>query len=109
MFQGVNGNGTRPLGKITLLITFGDQKNFRTETIIFDVTDTLLPYNSILGRPALAKFMAVSHFAYNMMKMPAPWGVLTVKARRRGCSPVCSEIKPRHCGDLRRPTRSIGG
>ena len=24
--------------------------------------------------------MAVSHFAYNMMKMPAPWGVLTVKA-----------------------------
>ena len=26
------------------------------------------------------KFMAVSHFAYNMMKMPVPWGVLTVKA-----------------------------
>ena len=24
--------------------------------------------------------MAVSHFTYNMMKMPAPWGVLTVKA-----------------------------
>ena len=24
--------------------------------------------------------MVVSHFAYNMMKMPAPWGVLTVKA-----------------------------
>ena len=47
---------------------------------MFDVADTPLPYNSILGRPALAKFMAVSHFAYNMMKMPAPWGVLTVKA-----------------------------
>ena len=47
---------------------------------MFDVADTPLPYNGILGRPALAKFMAISHFAYNMMKMTAPWGVLTVKA-----------------------------
>ena len=47
---------------------------------MFDIADMPLPYNGILGRPALAKFMAVSHFAYNMMKMPAPWGVLTVKA-----------------------------
>ena len=76
----MNGNVTRPLGKIALPVTFGDKKNFRTETIVFDVADTPLPYNGILGRPALAKFMAVSHFAYNMMKMPAPWGVLTVKA-----------------------------
>ena len=80
VFQGVNGNVTRPLGKITLLITFGDQKNFRTETIVFDVADTPLPYNGILGRPALAKFMVVSHFAYNMMKLPVPWEVLKVKA-----------------------------
>ena len=76
----MNGNVTRPLGKIALPVTFGDQKNFRTETIMFDVPDTPLPYNDILGRPALAKFMAVSHFAYNMMKMPAPWGVVMVKA-----------------------------
>ena len=32
------------------------------------------------GRPALAKFMAVSHFAYNMLKIPAPWGVIEVRA-----------------------------
>ena len=76
----MNGKVTRPLGKITLPVTFRDQKNFRTETIVFDVADTPLPYNGILGRPALAKFMAVSHFAYDMMKMPTPWGVLTVKA-----------------------------
>ena len=71
-FQGVNGNVTRPLGKISFPVMFGDQKNFRMETIVFDVADTPLPYNSILGCPALAKFMAVSHFAYNMIKMPAP-------------------------------------
>ena len=68
------------MGKISLFIMFGDQKNFRTETIVFNVADTPLPYNGILGHPALAKFMAVSHFAYNMMKMPALGGVLTVKA-----------------------------
>ena len=36
-FQGVNGNVTHPLGKITLPVTFGDQKNFRMETIVFNV------------------------------------------------------------------------
>ena len=58
MFQSVKANVTCPLGKISLLVTFGDQKNFRMETIVFDVADTPLPYNGILGRPALAKFMA---------------------------------------------------
>ena len=53
-FQGMNGNVTHPLGKIVLPVTFGDQKNFRTETITFDVADTPLPYNGILGRPSLA-------------------------------------------------------
>ena len=45
---------------------------------MFDVSDMPLPYNGILGRPALAKFMAVAHYAYNTLKMPAEWGVLTV-------------------------------
>ena len=80
MFQGVNRNITRHLGKITLPVTFGGPENFRTEEIVFDITDTSLPYNGILGRPVLAKFMAVSHFAYNMMKIPAAWGVIKIKA-----------------------------
>ena len=37
-----------------------------------------LLYNGILGRPALAKFMAASHYAYNTLKMPGPLGVLTL-------------------------------
>ena len=71
---------TRPLGKISLPVTFGGPENFRIEEIVFDIADTPLPYNGILGRPALAKFMAVSHFAYNMMKIPAAWGVIRIKA-----------------------------
>ena len=81
VFQGVNGNITRPLGKITLLVTFGDPENFRTEEIIFDIAATPLPYNGILGRPALAKFMAVSHFAYNMMKIPVALKEQTMSPR----------------------------
>ena len=79
-FQGVSPGVTRPLGQVTLPVTFGTPANFRTENVIFDVADIPLPYNGILGRPALAKFMAASHYAYNALKMPAEWGVITVKA-----------------------------
>ena len=52
--------------------------NYRTERIIFDVAEIPLPYNGILGRPALAKFMAASHYAYNMLKMPGPLTIISV-------------------------------
>ena len=52
--------------------------NYRTERIVFDVVDIPLPYNGILGRPTLAKFMAASHYAYNALKMPGPLGVITI-------------------------------
>jgi hypothetical protein len=35
-------------------------------------------YHALLGRPALAKFMAVPHYAYLKMKLPGPRGVITV-------------------------------
>jgi hypothetical protein len=36
------------------------------------------PYHVLLGRRALAKFMAVPHYAYLKMKLPGPRGVITV-------------------------------
>ena len=66
-----------------LPVTFGTPANFRTENVTFDVADIRLPYNGILGRPALAKFMAAFHYAYNALKMPANWGVITVKADKK--------------------------
>ena len=78
MFQGVNPGRSHPKGKITLPVMFGGELNYRTEKIVFDVVDLPLPYNGILGRPALAKFMAASHYAYNTLKMPGPMGVLTI-------------------------------
>ena len=61
-FQGVNPGRSQPKPKITLPITFGSELNYRTEKIVFDVAEIPLPYNGILGRPALAKFMAVSQY-----------------------------------------------
>ena len=77
-FQGVNPGITQPPGKILLPVTFGTKENYRTENIIFDVADITMPYNGILGRPTLSKFMAVVHHAYNSLKIPSYWGVMTV-------------------------------
>src|SRR3954465_5994906 len=82
-FQGINPGRSKPKGKITLPVTFGSELNFRTERITFDVADFPLPYNGILGRPALAKFMAASHYAYNMLKMPGPISVISVPGDKK--------------------------
>ena len=52
--------------------------NYRVEHINFYVTDFNIAYHAILGRPALAKFMVVPHYAYLVLKMPSPTGVLAL-------------------------------
>ena len=42
-----------------------------------------MPYNGILGRPALSKFMAASHYAYNTLKMPGPMTIITVPSDKK--------------------------
>jgi hypothetical protein len=36
------------------------------------------PYHALLGRPTLAKFMAIQHYAYLKMKLPGPRRVITI-------------------------------
>ena len=69
----VPGRASKLLGEITLLEQFGMASNFRVEHINFYV-------HAILGRPALAKFMAIPHYAYLVFKMPSPTGVLALWA-----------------------------
>ena len=71
-----------PLGSITLPVTFGTEENFRTESVLFDVAEVNLPFNAIIGRPALYRFMAIAHYGYLVLKMPSPAGVLTVQGDR---------------------------
>ncbi|XP_071680158.1 uncharacterized protein [Lolium perenne] len=74
----VPGRKAFPIGKVTLLVTFGTPANYRTERISFEVLNFRSPYHCVLGRKAFTKFMATSHYAYNMMKMSGPRGVITV-------------------------------
>ena len=64
-------------------VTFGGELNFRTEKVVFDIVELPLPYNGILGRPALAKFMAASHYAYNTLKMPGPMGIISIPSDKK--------------------------
>ena len=79
---------TIPIGQVRLPVTFGECKNYRTKLIDFDVSYIRLPYNAILGYPALAKFMAVTHHGYNILKMLGSGGIITVPCEERDA--VCS-------------------
>ena len=76
----VPGRASKPLGEITLPVQFGTASNYRVEHINFYVADFDTAYHAILGRPALAKFMVVPHYAYLVLKMPSPVGVLALRA-----------------------------
>jgi hypothetical protein len=67
-----------PRGCISLSVTFRTPENFHTESILFDVTEVILSFNAILGRPALYQFMTVAHYGYAVLKMPSPNGVLKI-------------------------------
>jgi hypothetical protein len=67
-----------PMGRIKLEVLFGEKDNHRRKPIWFEVVNLNSPYHALLGRPALAKFMAVPHYAYLKMKLPGPRGVITI-------------------------------
>ncbi|XP_066333841.1 uncharacterized protein [Miscanthus floridulus] len=52
--------------------------NFHVEHIKFYVADFNTAYHTILGHPALAKFMAIPHYAYLVLKMTLSTGVLAL-------------------------------
>ena len=89
-FQGVNLGRSQLKGKVTLPVTFGGELNYGTERIAFDVAKIPLPYNGILGHPALANFMAASHYAYNTLKMPGPVTIITVPSDKKDAL-ICAD------------------
>ena len=79
---------TTPVGQVRLPVTFGERKNYCSELNDFNVAHLRLPYNAILGYPALAKFMVVTHHGYNVLKMPGSGGIITVPCEERDA--MCS-------------------
>jgi hypothetical protein len=74
----VPGKAAYPIGRVCLPVTFGTEENFCTEYLTFEVADFRSSYHAIFGRPMLAKFMAIPHHTYLIMKIPAPNGILSV-------------------------------
>jgi hypothetical protein len=76
----VPGNAAIPLGSVVLPVTFGESRdNYHTEYVKFEVVDFETSYHAILGRPAIAKFMAVPRYTYLVLKMSSPAGVLSLQ------------------------------
>ena len=68
------------MGQIILSVQFGTAKHFRVNYVNFLVANFNTMYHAILGRPALAKFMAMPHYTYLVLKMPIEQGVLSLRA-----------------------------
>jgi hypothetical protein len=80
----VSTEGEYPLGHIYMSVTFGTPENYRTEFLRFEVASFDRGYNAIIGRPGLAKFMAIPHYSYMILKMSGPQGIITVRADFQG-------------------------
>jgi hypothetical protein len=70
-FSGVGPQPVYPLGSIALPVTFRTEENFRTENVQFDVAEVNLPFNAIIGRPALYRFMAIAYYGYLVLTVGA--------------------------------------
>jgi hypothetical protein len=74
----VPGKAAYPIGRMCLPVTFSTEENFRMEYLTFEVADFRSSYHAIFRRPMLAKFMAIPHHTYLIMKMSAPNGILSI-------------------------------
>jgi hypothetical protein len=75
----VTEGSTTPIGQVYLPVTFSTRDNYRTESLDFDISYIALPYNAILGYPALARFMAATHYGFNVLKIPSANSMITVR------------------------------
>jgi hypothetical protein len=62
-----------------LVVQFGTADHFRIDYVNFIIADFEGTYHAILGQPTLAKFMAILHYVYLLLKMPTEKGVLSLR------------------------------
>jgi hypothetical protein len=68
----VPGHTTVPLRQAVMSVIFGTKENYHTEYLKFKVVDFETSYHAILWQPDLAKFMAIPHYVYLILKMTGP-------------------------------------
>jgi hypothetical protein len=75
IFHGIiPGQASTLIGHIDLEVSCGTGENKRREMLTFEVFNSDIRYDCILGRPFLLRFMMVIHTAYATIKMPGPSG-----------------------------------
>jgi hypothetical protein len=68
-----------PIGQNILPMTLWTQEKICTKHLHFEVADFETTHNTLLGRLALTKFMAIPHYAYLVLKMSGPHGVISIR------------------------------
>jgi len=75
---GFGGKKIDTLGKKAILVSFAEGEKVRTETITFDIVNMDYPFTAIFGRGVLSRFKIVIKQSYLCMKMPSPFGIISV-------------------------------
>jgi hypothetical protein len=75
---GFGGKKIDALGKKVIPVSFAEGEKVRIETITFDIVNMDYPYTMIFGRGVLSRFEIVIRQSYLCMKMPSPFGIITV-------------------------------
>ena len=65
-------------GSVILKVIFGSPGNSRSEELLFIIAPFQSGYYALLGRTAFARFNALPHYVYLILKMPGPRGIITV-------------------------------
>jgi hypothetical protein len=74
----IPNSGPTPVGQVTILVLFRTWENYQTEHLHFEAASFKTSYHTILGSPALARFMVIPNYTYLVLKMPTPNGVIFV-------------------------------
>lgn len=73
-----------PLRHLFMTVTFSAPDNYHIEFLRFEVARFECGYNVNIERLGLAKFMAISHYPYMILKLSRPQGIITVQANFQG-------------------------
>jgi hypothetical protein len=66
-----------------------------------------LPFNAIIGRPTVYRFMAIAHYGYLVLKMPSPAGILSMQGNRTAAVAAVEKLHALATGLV--PAASAGG
>jgi hypothetical protein len=91
---GFGGKRIKPVGVITLPVSFGTPQNPRTEYITFDIINMHYPYNTIFGRALLNTFEAALHLGYLCLNVPTTFGIISVFSSQKDAKTIKQGFAP---------------